>query len=82
MILRSYARAFATNRRIYRIDRWAVPIPGGLPLAASAWFLALAITLIGLAQLPGVNAMASVVWLARDDPHRTRRWRRCIDTHA
>ncbi|MCW2920487.1 MAG: hypothetical protein JWL76_361 [Thermoleophilia bacterium] len=61
MQIRSFARAFPTDRRIYRIDRWAIPIPGGLPLAASAWFLALAIAVWALGQLPGVGRLVDVV---------------------
>jgi hypothetical protein len=61
MLIRSYARAFPSDRRIYRIDRWAVPVPGGLPLAASAWYLAFALATFGLSQLPGLNLIAGVV---------------------
>jgi len=61
MLIRSYARAFPTDRRIYRIDRWAIPIPGGLPLAASAWFLALALAVWAIGQLPGVGRVVEVV---------------------
>ena len=55
MRINSYAKAFPKDRRIYRIDRWTIPIPGGLPLAASAWFVLLALTTIILAQLPLLN---------------------------
>lgn len=61
MHIRSYARAFPTDRRIYRIDRWAIPIPGGLPLAASAWFLALAIAVGAIGQLPVASAAIGVL---------------------
>lgn len=61
MNIRSYARAFPTDRRIYRIDRWAIPIPGGLPLAASAWFIALVLVMMALTRLPLVGDAASAV---------------------
>lgn len=61
MRITSYAHAFPRDRRIYRIDRWTVPIPGGLPLKASAWFIGIAIAVIALAQLPGVHQAVSVV---------------------
>lgn len=61
MRIRSYARAFPSDRRIYRIDRWAVPVPGGLPLAASVWFVALAIAVWTMGQLPGVGQIVHVV---------------------
>jgi len=65
MQIRSYVRAFPADRRIYRIDRWSIPVPGGLPLAASAWFVALAIVMCGVGQLPGIDrAVAMVGWPA------------------
>ena len=30
--IRSYRRVFEVDRRIYRVDRWALPVPGGVPL--------------------------------------------------
>jgi hypothetical protein len=61
MRIRSYAGAFARDRRIYRIDRWTIPVPGGLPLAASAWFATLALAMLALGQLPVVGRATSVV---------------------
>jgi hypothetical protein len=58
MRIDSYARAFPAGRRIYRIDRWTIPVPGGLPLAASAWFAGLALGAVALAQLPGLHQAA------------------------
>jgi hypothetical protein len=50
MRIDSYARAIPGSRRIYRIDRWTIPVPGGLPLAASAWFATLAVAAMLLGQ--------------------------------
>ena len=61
MRIRSYARAFPSDRRIYRIDRWTVPLPGGLPLAASAWFLAFALAMLAIGQLPGIRSAVHVI---------------------
>src|SRR5918992_1366740 len=32
LVIRSYRRVFEVDRRIYRVDRWALPVPGGVPL--------------------------------------------------
>ena len=40
MVIRSYRRVFEVDRRIYRVDRWALPVPGGVPLRAVGYFVA------------------------------------------
>ena len=40
MVIRSFRRVFEVDRRIYRVDRWPVPVPGGIPLRALGYFLA------------------------------------------
>ena len=57
----SFARAYPSERRIYRIDRWTVPLPGGLPLAASAWFFSSACLVAALFQAPGLSSVAKAV---------------------
>lgn len=61
MEIQSYHRAFAADRRIYRIDRWTVPVPGGLPLAATTWFLVFAIVAWSACQLPGLDRLSAAV---------------------
>ena len=39
MVIRSYRRVFEVDRRIYRVDRWALPVPGGVPLRAVGYFM-------------------------------------------
>src|SRR3954467_2349583 len=38
VVIRSYRRVFEVDRRIYRVDRWALPVPGGVPLRAVGYF--------------------------------------------
>ena len=40
LIIRSYRRVFEVDRRIYRVDRWALPVPGGVPLRGVGYFAA------------------------------------------
>lgn len=37
--VRSYRRVFDVDRRIHRVDRWVLPIPGGLPLRTLGYFV-------------------------------------------
>lgn len=37
--IRSYRRVFRLERRIYRVDRWHVPRPGGVSVRAVTYFL-------------------------------------------
>jgi hypothetical protein len=49
LVIRSYRRVFEVDRRIYRVDRWALPVPGGVPLRAVGYFAAtvLLVVLLG-----------------------------------
>ena len=59
LIVRSYARVFEVDRRIYRVDRWPLPVPGGVPLRGVVYFVvALVAVLIGVG-LPGIGALLS-----------------------
>src|SRR3954447_20161316 len=61
MVIRSYRRVFEVDRRIYRVDRWALPVPGGVPLRAVAYFAAALIVVIVAGALPGVGELVSGV---------------------
>ena len=57
LVVRSYARVFAVDRRIYRVDRWPLPVPGGVPLRGVVYFVvALVGVLIG-GGLPAIGAL-------------------------
>src|SRR5512132_1320109 len=61
LVVRSYRRVFEVDRRIYRVDRWALPVPGGIPLRGLAYF-ALALAAVAAAgALPGVGALVGVL---------------------
>lgn len=59
LIVRSYARVFAVDRRIYRVDRWPVPVPGGVPLRAVVYFVGTLVALLVAARLPVVGALVN-----------------------
>src|SRR3954464_15336527 len=50
VIIRSYRRVFEVDRRIYRVDRWALPVPGGVPLRAVGYFAATLLVMVLLGE--------------------------------
>src|SRR4051794_19240483 len=61
MVIRSYRRVFEVERRIYRVDRWALPVPGGVPLRAVGYFVAALLAVIVAGSLPGIGALVARV---------------------
>jgi hypothetical protein len=52
VVIRSYRRVFEVDRRIYRVDRWALPVPGGVPLRGAGYFVAAVLAVVILGGLP------------------------------
>jgi hypothetical protein len=61
MVIRSYRRVFEVDRRIYRVDRWALPVPGGVPLRAVGYFAATVLVVIFAASLPGLGELVGEI---------------------
>src|SRR4051794_30360078 len=61
MVIRSYRRVFEVDRRIYRVDRWALPVPGGVPLRAVGYFVASLLGVLAAGALPLVGEAVAVV---------------------
>lgn len=61
MVIRSYRRVFEVDRRIYRVDRWALPVPGGVPLRAVGYFAAALMAVIAAGSLPGIGELVAGV---------------------
>jgi hypothetical protein len=57
LIVRSYRRVFEVDRRIYRVDRWVLPVPGGVPLRGVAYFVAALLTAVLAARLPIIGGL-------------------------
>src|SRR5688500_19245834 len=57
LVIRSYRRVFEVDRRIYRVDRWALPVPGGVPLRAVGYFAATLLLVVVLGRLPGTREL-------------------------
>src|SRR4051794_7930839 len=52
MIVRSYRRVFRVDQRIYRVDRWALPVPGGVPLRGVVYFAVTLVVVVAAGALP------------------------------
>lgn len=61
MIIRSYRRVFEVDRRLYKVDRWILPVPGGVPLRGVGYFAAALLTVLLLGVVPGVDAIVGAL---------------------
>src|SRR5215213_3700461 len=61
LMIRSYRRVFEVDRRIYRVDRWALPVPGGVPLRAVAYFTAALLAIVEAGELPGTSELVGAL---------------------
>ena len=59
--LRSYRLAFELERRLHRIDRFRIPVPYGIPLAALAYAVALAALFVARRQKP--QLALALLWI-------------------
>jgi len=53
--LRSYQPAFKVERRLYRIQHWQLPVPGGVPLRGVVYFVVALLLVLLLGALPLVG---------------------------
>ena len=63
MVIRSYRRVFMVDRRIYRVDRWALPVPGGIPLRAVGYFVVALVLIVLLGRVPFVADISAPIRL-------------------
>jgi hypothetical protein len=61
LVIRSYRRVFEVDRRIYRVDRWALPVPGGVPLRGLGYFIATVLFVVVGGRLPGLAALLGLL---------------------
>lgn len=59
--IRSYRRIFHVDRRLYRIQDWTIPVPGGVPLLAVAYFAATLIAVLIAGALPGLEQLVGLL---------------------
>jgi hypothetical protein len=57
LVVRSYRRVFEVDRRIYRVDRWVLPVPGGIPLRGLVYFVAALLAVLAAERLPVIGGV-------------------------
>jgi TcpE family len=61
LLIRSYRRVFEVDRRIYRVDRWALPVPGGVPLRGLGYFAATIALVVVLGPVPAIGDLLGLL---------------------
>src|SRR3954464_8745638 len=61
VIIRSYRRVFQVDPRIYPVDRWALPVPGGVSLRAVGYFAAALLAVVILGGLPVAGELVGML---------------------
>lgn len=59
--IRSFHLVFALERRIHRIDRWRLPLPHGIPVAALGYAAGALVATAALTQFPLLGAALAAV---------------------
>ncbi len=54
-MIRSYSVCFQIERRLYRIDRWRLPAPNGVPLLGIGYTVILIFAILILDSFPGIG---------------------------
>lgn len=60
LLVRSYRRVFRLERRIYRVDRFLLPVPGGIPLRGLLYFLVALLAILLAGALPAVGSLLDI----------------------
>lgn len=61
MEIQSFHLVFALQRRLHRIDRWRLPFPGGIPIAAIAYSTAALAAVIAVRQTPAIGQLIAAM---------------------
>lgn len=61
LVIRSYRRVFQIDRRIYRVDRWALPVPDGISLRSIAYAAVALCLILLLGAFPGPAQLLSLL---------------------
>lgn len=60
-MIRSYRVCFEFERRIFRFERWRIPLPWGLPVRSIVYFVAVLMGLLVLGRIPGASALLGIL---------------------
>lgn len=60
-MLRSYRAVFDLEYRVYRLQRWTLPFPGGIALSTIAWTMGTAVAVLVADMVPGLGALLGLL---------------------
>jgi hypothetical protein len=60
-VVRSYALVFKIERKLFRIDRWRLPLPGGLEVRAILYATTILLGMLIVSRLPGFGLLLGVL---------------------
>lgn len=58
--VRGYRRVFKIERRLFRLDRWRLPYPHGVPVRGIAYFLVMEFGVLAASRLPLIGAILAI----------------------
>jgi len=61
LVIRSYRLCFALERRIFRVDRWRIPAPYGVPLSGIGYGTLALVAILLLQRLPVTGELLRVL---------------------
>ena len=61
LVIRSYRLCFELERRIFRVDRWRIPAPYGVPLSGIAYAALALVAVLVLERLPVTGELLGVL---------------------
>jgi hypothetical protein len=60
-VIRSYRLVFHRRWRIFRIQNWRIPLPGGVELRAVGYWLACLLAVVALGRVPGLGLLVQLL---------------------
>lgn len=60
-VVRSYALVFKIERKLFKIDRWRLPLPGGLEVRAILYAIGILLGMLVASRLPGIGLLLGLL---------------------
>lgn len=60
-VVRSYALVFKIERKLFRIDRWRLPLPGGVEVRAILYGVSILLGMLIASRLPGIGLLLGLL---------------------
>jgi hypothetical protein len=61
ILVRSYGLVFKIERKLFKIDRWRLPLPGGLEIRAIVYGASILLGMLVLSRLPGIGLILGLL---------------------